>query len=80
MEKEIIEREKYKLRSEEKEIIEREKYKLRSEEKERIKKARYNTRYKEIKVLKECPRYLKEENLKEIDKGEEVKASKAEMR
>jgi len=46
---------------------------LRKEE-ERIKKARYNKRYKEFKVLEGCPRYLKAENLEEIDKGEEVRA------
>jgi len=64
----------------EKEIIERERYKLRSGEKKRIKKARYNLRYKEIKVLEGCPRYLKEGNL-EVDKGEEVRVgSTAEMR
>jgi len=40
----------------------------------RIKKARYNSRYKEIKVLEGCPRYLKEGNLEEIDKEEEVRA------
>jgi len=54
----------------EKEIIETEKCRLRKEEEERIKKARYNKRYKEFKVLEGCPRYLKAENLEEIDKGE----------
>jgi len=47
---------------------------MRREEEERIKNVRYNKRYKEIKVLERCKRYLKEGNLEEINKGEEVRA------
>jgi len=58
----------------EKEVIERERSKMRREEKERIKNARYKLKYKEIKIVEGCPRYLREGNLEGIDKGEEVRA------
>jgi len=58
----------------EKEVIERERNKMRRKEEERIKNARYNPKYREIKVAEGYPSYLKEGNLEEIDKGEKVRA------
>jgi len=58
----------------ERDVIEKERNKMRREEEERIKKARYNPRYKEIKALEGCPRYLEEGSLESMDKGEEIKA------
>jgi len=57
----------------EKEIIERVKDSMRREEEERIMKSKYNTKYKDIMVKKGNPRYLKEENLEELGKGEEIR-------
>jgi len=58
----------------EKEAIEMVRCKMRREEEERIIKSRYNPRYKELMVVEGRPRYLKEGNLKEIEKGEEIRA------
>jgi len=56
-----------------KEIIERVKCKMRKEEEKRIMKSRYNPKYKSLMVVEDHPRYLKEENLEEFEKGEEIR-------
>jgi len=55
-------------------VIEKERIKMRREEEEKIKKVRYNPRFKDIKASEGCPRYLKERNLENTDKGEEIRA------
>lgn len=40
----------------------------------RIIKAKYNRKYKEISSNEEGPRYLTKENLKEVSRGDEVRA------
>jgi len=58
----------------ERQVIEKERNKMRKEEEERIMKTRYNTRYKEIKAAEGCPRYLKEGSLETTEKSEEIRA------
>jgi len=58
----------------EKEIRKRKKHTERKEEEEIIKNPKYNTRHKEINDFEECMRNIKVENLKEINKGDEVRA------
>jgi len=56
------------------EILTRERDIQRIAEEERIKKTRYNKKYKELCNFEGCPSYLKNENLEEMDRGEEVRA------
>jgi len=58
----------------ERDVIEKERIKMRRKEEEKIKKARYNPRFKDIKAIKGCPRYLEERSLENTDKGEEIRA------
>jgi len=46
---------------------------MRRKDEEKIIKSRFNPRYKELMVVEGCPRYLKERNLEEIEKGEEIR-------
>jgi len=69
----VEERSEWNREEKEKEIIERVKDKMRREEEERIMKSRYNTIYKGIMAREGCPRYLKEEKLDELEKGEEIR-------
>jgi len=46
---------------------------MRREEEERIMKSRYNPKYKSLIVVESYSRYLKEGNLEEFKKGEEIR-------
>jgi len=58
------------------ELINREKDVQRQWEDNKIAKARYNKKYKEIRLEGKVPRYLKKENIEDLNKGDEVRALK----